>query len=275
MLHESIKQRSRGLAAMELPLLLFAVWGIFISIPLAHGGIGLSSDAMNHQIYLGWVANAARFDIDLLAASHQSYQYPYLYWPVYKLALGGASGIQAGMVLATLDLLLVPPVWMLTRACLPGKDGFDVLMRLLAVLFAFMCSVLLLLVDSTSNDILAAVPFVWAVAFALAPQDEARGRWLTADYSILLSGALAGVAAACKLSNGPLALALPVLWLFAGDTWCTKLGLIVKGSMAAVAAFLLAYGYWGWQLWTHFGNPVYPFYESVFEPVRRLLGWHA
>ena len=46
---------------------------------------------------------------------------------------------------------------------------FDVAMRLLAVALAFMSGVILSLFDSTSNDLMAAVPLVWALALAMEP----------------------------------------------------------------------------------------------------------
>ena len=70
-----------------LPLILLAAWLVFISVPISLGGIGLSWDGLNHQMYLGWVADRPRFDKDYMAASMQSYQFPYLYWPLYKLAI--------------------------------------------------------------------------------------------------------------------------------------------------------------------------------------------
>jgi hypothetical protein len=44
------------------------------------------------------------------------------------------------------------------------------------------------------------------------------------------------------------------------------------GCLCVVAGFSLAYGYWGWQLWSHFGNPIHPFYDNLFEPLRSALG---
>ena len=73
---------------------------VFVSIPLSLGEIGISWDALNHHIYLGWTAEHPRFDKDFVAAGYQAYQFPYLYWPVYKLAAGGWSGAAAGVVLA-------------------------------------------------------------------------------------------------------------------------------------------------------------------------------
>src|SRR5205085_1893927 len=85
-------------------------------IPVYLGGIGLSWDALNHHIYLGWVAEHPRLTQDFAAASYQAYQFPYLYWPAYRLAASGASGVTAGVVLALLQSLAIPPAWLVARA---------------------------------------------------------------------------------------------------------------------------------------------------------------
>jgi len=247
------------------------MWAALISVPLGLGVIGISWDALNHHIYLGWTAERARFDRDLLAASYQAFQFPYVYWPVYKLATSGFSGAAAGVVLASLHAVAVPAVWLIARSCIPGPTGLDVLLRSLAVVLGFLSIVVLSLLDSTSNDLLAAIPLVWSVALALTAMEYAPSRrWLAC---IAASGVLAGVSVAFKLSNGPLAVLCPVLWVFAGPGWRRRLTAVLIGSAGAIAGFLLAYGYWGWQLWTHVGNPIYPFADGYFLPLRQWLGW--
>lgn len=270
---EFVPRRDRMLLASELPLLLALAFAVFVSIPIVLGGISLSSDTLNHHIYLGWVADKARFDRDFLAASYQSYQFPYLYWPIYKLAIGGASGVTAGVILAAIHLLAVPPAWMLARACMPGQTAFDVSMRFLGVLLAFMTSVILLLLDTTGNDVFAAIPMIWAIAFAAAPLDASRGAWMTPRRCLVLSGLLAGASIAFKLSNGPLAILLPGLWWLTARSWPQRLTNVALGSAATMVGVLVTYGYWGWQLWTWFGNPIYPMYDGLFAVLRQWAGW--
>lgn len=268
------KELSTASRRWELPIVCLLAWFSFVAIPLMEGGIGLSWDALNHHVYLGWVAETQRFDRDFLAASFQAYQFPYLYWPVYKLALAGWSGAMAGVVLATLHVSVVPPVWMLARTCITGNTVFDLFMRGLAVGMAFLTGVVVSLFDSTSNDLMAAMPLVWGIALALAPLNQSRASWQTTRRLITLSGLLSGVAVACKLSNGPLALVLPVLWVFSGnDSWHARVVNVFIGCFGIVIGFIVTYGYWGWQLWSHFGNPIYPFYDSVFMPLRAFVRW--
>jgi len=78
---------------------------------------------------------------------------------------------------------------------------------------------------------------------------------------------------AFKVSNGFLAIALPLLWIYPAASLPRKLQWAVLGSVSLLAAFALFYGFWGWQLWVHFGNPVYPLYDDWFAPMRHALGW--
>jgi hypothetical protein len=170
---------------------------------------------------------------------------------------------------------IIPPVWMLARTCMPGRTVFDLVMRALAVAMAFMTGVVLSMLDSTSNDLMAAMPLVWALALALEPLNTDRPDWLKPNRAVVISGLLTGAAVAFKLSNGPLAIVvMPVLWLLATGGG-VKSGLLhaVAGGVATLVGFGLIYSYWGAQLWAHFGNPVYPFHDDFFAQLRALTGW--
>ena len=179
----------------------------------------------------------------------------------------------AGVALATLNWLIVPPVWMIARVCMPGRDAFAVLMRYVAVVLAFMTGVVLSLFDSTSNDLLAAIPFVWALALAMYALRDPDTTQAKLHIPVICSGIFAGISVAFKLSNGPLALLLPGLWMMAGWGIRRKAINLMAGCLAATIGFLLAYGYWGWQLWSHFGSPIYPLYDYWLQPLRDWAGW--
>lgn len=253
------------------PWLAVALCAIaFIWIPISEGGATLSWDALNHHIYLGWTAERPRLDRDFLAAGYQSLQYPYLYWPVYKLAISGASGITAGVVLAALHLPAVPAVWLISRRCMPGPTWSDLAMRIMAVVLAFMTGAVLSLMDMSSNDLLAAIPLIWAIAIALDATAPDIGR---TTARVAISGLLAGVAVAFKFSNGPIAILLPLLWTFSAPKPLERLRNVVVGCMLTLIGLVAAYGYWGALLWRDFGNPMYPFYDGLFAHVRTLTGW--
>lgn len=263
-----------ALLRWEGALVCLVAWAALLAIPLSQGELGLGWDALNHHIYLGWTAQHPRFERDFLGAGFQSFQSPYLYWPVYRMAVGGWSGVAAGAVLASLHVVVVWPVWMLARACVPGTTLFDLSLRALATALAFLSGLVLSVFDATMNDLLAAAPLVWAVALATEPLARPAGMApARVRRYLLLSGLCAGLAVALKLSNGPLALLMPGLWLLAAAGVRARLACLLYASAGALAGFLLGYGYWGALLWRHFGNPVFPFVDYWFAPLRGWLGW--
>jgi hypothetical protein len=255
---------------------IWIVWALaaiaLAAVSVLRGQAGIIWDALNHHIYLGWIAEQPRFDRDFLAANWQSYQYPYLYWPAYKLAMAGVSGVTAGVVLTLIQSLVVPPLWLVTRSLCPGDRVEDIALRAVGVALALSGGVTLSLLDTTSNDVLAGVPLLWAVALGLLANGDGvpprRRLGLVAA-----SGLCAGLSVAFKLSNGPLALVLPVLWAAIPSPARPAMERILLGGVATVLAFLLALAPWGWVLWEHFGNPFYPLLEDQFNPVRAVFDW--
>jgi hypothetical protein len=228
-------------------------------VPLTAGEWGWSWDALNHHIYLGLFAESPRWHLDVVAASTQSYQYPYLYWPVYRLSLLDIGGARAGAIWsAALALLVVPPVWFAAWRLLPpeGLRTQAIFERTAACALALSSVVVLSAFNTTANDLLGSVPLLWAVALMTVERPgDARAGW---------AAALWGASAAFKLSN---ALAIPLLlvWWWQRPGWPLhpRRGLII--GIAATLGYALIWAPWGWQLWLHTGNPFYPFFGHLFR----------
>jgi hypothetical protein len=160
----------------------------------------------------------------------------------------------------------------MARSCIPGRAPVDAVLRMLGVALALLTGAVLSLFDASSNDLLAAIPLVWAIALALIAVDPAShqraGRW------VALSGVLAGASVACKLSNGPIAILLPLLWFFAAPTAAGRARRVISGCAWTLVGTALTYWAWGEQLWVHFGNPFFPYFDDLFAPVRAAVGWH-
>lgn len=222
------------------------------SLPLMNGHLGWSWDAINHQVYLGMAAEHPRWHLDVLAASGQSYQYPYLYWPVYRMALLDAPGAWVAAAWAAAQAAFVtPPIWLAAYRLLPQELGAleAVAERVAACVLAVMSIVLWASLQTTANDLLAAAPLLWAVAIALKP--------VASDRRLLAMGAMFGVSVAFKLSN---VIFMPLLLLWSFETRAPYLsprrGLFLWSG--AAVGFLAAYAPWGLQLWVHMGHPLYP-----------------
>ncbi|MDZ7592770.1 MAG: hypothetical protein U5L05_19270 [Rubrivivax sp.] len=242
---------------VELLLLTVVAAIAAATLPLHAGSLGWSWDALNHHIYLGLMAESPRFDRDVIAASYQSYQYPYLYWPVYRLSLLDGPGAVVGAGWAALQAaLLLPPVWLISLRLLPVREQALIGMaeRVTACGLAFMSTVVLAGLETTANDLLAAVPLLWAFAVMAGEPNT--------DRHALVAAALWGVSAAFKLSNA-LFLPLLLLWWWMPGHGRASLRRGVSIGAGAVSGFGAAYAPWGCQLWTHMGNPFYPYFTSL------------
>lgn len=223
------------------------------------GYFSWSFDAINHHIYLGYIAEHPRWHLDVTAAGSQSYQYPYLYWPVYRMSLLSGDGATIAALWAGLQAaLLATPLWLLCVRLLPSggsvvRTGAE---RLGAVLLGFSSVPALAALGTTANDAIAAVPVLWAVALWAVPTPNA-GRCVAA-------AALLGVGIAFKLSN---VVYLPLLLAFAWTSpWRAHVWRLVVAGSSMLAGFVVLYSPWGWQLWRHTGNPFHPYLQSVFQP---------
>lgn len=244
--------------ATELLLLTLLATAGAAALALSQGQLAWSWDALNHHIYLGLIAEHPRWDLDVIPASYQSYQYPYLYWPVYRLSQWDLPGPVLGAAWAGFQAAwLLPPLWVICLRLLPDQGSILIgaLWRTAACALGALSLVLLASLQTTANDALAAVPLLWAIAVGL--QEEPT------DRQAFVAAALWGVSAAFKLSNGLFIFWLLLWWWVPRRPhWPLRRGLAL--SLGAVAGFGIAYAPWGLQLWHVTGNPFYPNFLSVF-----------
>ncbi len=221
-------------------------------LSMSNGYLGWSWDALNHHVYLVMTAEYPRWDLDVLAASSQTYQYPYLYWPVYRMALLDAPGAWVAAVWAAAQAACVmPPIWLIAYRLLPQQRGAGEALaeRLAACVLAVLSVVFWSSLETTANDLLAATPLLWAVAVGLKPN--------AGQSRLIAMGVLFGASVAFKFSNFLFAPVLLVWWFEPPAPYLpVARGLRLWGG--AAAGFLVAYMPWGLQLWTHMGHPFYP-----------------
>lgn len=239
---------------------LTALTGLLAAATVVWAGHwGWSWDALNHHVYLGLIAQSPRWHLDVVAASAQSYQYPYLYWPFYQLSTWTLDPVWAGAGYAAFQaVLLLPPVWCAARNLLPARQGsaqarFE---RLAACALAGSSLVLIAGVGTTANDLLCSVPLMWGIALMTGQGPATNRRAATAS-------ALWGISTAFKWSNG---LALPwlLVWWWHRAPGTGGAARLLAMGLAALAGFTVAFAPWGWQLWVHTGNPFHPLFGGLF-----------
>jgi hypothetical protein len=215
-------------------------------------------DQLHYHVYLGWSLLAGRLDQDVAPAGVGSYLNPLLHVPsyvgltylaprVFGFALGAVHGLNAYLVYRMARLVLRDR---------PGAPGHAAIAGLVAMLGPSAVA----LVGTTFGDNLLSILVLAAFLVAGQAVDESPrfpGRALFA------AGLLGGAAVGLKLTFAPFALGLGAASIAIGAgrrSWGAPVAVASGGAGGA----LLAGGYWAWQMWSRFSNPIFPFANAAF-----------
>ncbi|MDM0075158.1 hypothetical protein QTH90_12240 [Variovorax sp. J2P1-59] len=245
----------------EVAIITLLAWALMVLIFLRFGAFGFSWDALNHHIYLGWMAHQSRLHLDLWPAASQSYQYPYLYLPIYELYSRGVSGTVAGVAVISLNSTAIPAVWLISNSLVAERSWTALIFRFGAVFLAFSSALVLSTFTTTVNDFFAGLPMLWAIALALIGYQRAE---IGDEKNFGLAAAfLMGVSVGFKVSNIVIAVAFPILWFHCVESFRARRIFLL--ALWSLCGYLLAYGYWGWKMWSQFGDPYYPLLRAVLK----------
>ncbi len=83
--------------------------------------------------------------------------------------------------------------------------------------------------------------------------------------NILLSGLLLGLATGLKLTNALYGISFLVAINFLPNSWPDKLRNLMLSILSMALGFSLTAGYWIILMWTKFANPLFPFFNKIFQ----------
>jgi hypothetical protein len=216
-------------------------------------------DAVNYHLYLGYAALNDRFGLDFFAAGTPSYINPYAYVPLYLMDRAGVPALGIALVFASIHAAIL---WLTYELALVagngGKRSRPRAFAVLALVFAASNPVLLQGLGSTMADISTGI---LVVAGWLGISRSLRG---DRGHGIAVAGVLCGAAAALKLSNAVFAIAALPMLAFLPGTWRDRLRAALVFGVACGATFVLVSLPWSWRLSQEFGNPLFPFLNTLF-----------
>lgn len=249
---------------------LLSPWSIGTLGAIAYGIysiiIGQSAywDLLNYHYYNGFAVFNGRLGQDILAAQLQTFINPLLDLPFYlgsilsrPITLGFAIGLVQGLNLAL--------VYIIARRLLgyqASNSGDYVTCSLTSLMIAIVgttAPLFLSEIGTIGGDNLTSIPVLAGIALVFCvPKPH---KW----HIPLLSGLLLGAATGLKLTNAVFAVGMIICaWWYDRKlkNSISQLGLFCLGCGTG---FLLVHGWWSWYLWQEYGNPVFPYYNAVFQ----------
>lgn len=238
-------------------------------IPLMFGllsmklGQDANWDLLNYHIYNPFAFLNGKIGIDLAPAQMQTYFNPtidLLYYGLIHALPGPLVSFTMGLLHGLNFILLL----IIAKAVLPPAIGGAGMRKPLLLAVAGVCgNGFVSELGNTMGDNLVALAVLGALALLLRQWSHiiiGAGK-----AALLLSGVLIGIGVGLKLTAAVFALAL-----------CASLFAIPLPLVARIrAAFVfgigvllgigIAGGHWYWKMWTLFGNPLFPQFNSVFH----------
>lgn len=218
-------------------------------------------DLRNYHLYNGYAALHGRLVLDLAPAQMQSYFSPLLDIAQYLL-MARLPGALAGFLMGVLHGLLFLPAAGIAWCVLEGRKERAWLAPVLGLAGLCMGAVLSEFGNTMADNTTAlfVLGSVWSVlrAQAGAAQDRVYLWWM-------LAGALMGFAVALKLTNAIYALGLAAMVLSGPGGLLQRFRGLLAVTLSALLIAGLSVGWWYWQLWQEFGNPLFPQFNALFQ----------
>ena len=218
-------------------------------------------DLYRYRLYIGYAFLHGRLDQDLAPAALGTYLNPVLD-ACHYLGIVHLPPRAFGFVMGSFQGLNAVLVLLLARSLLPHDRGSR-LLGLLAALLAASGPTARSLLGTTLGDTTVSVPAL--LALLLLVRGQASPKRGSAVLYLLGAGFLGGTALGLKLTMAPALIALASLVLLGAVTMRIPLAAGLASLGGAVLGYLTVAGYWCWQLWARFGNPIFPFANQVFR----------
>jgi hypothetical protein len=231
-------------------------------------------DLQNYHLYNPYALFNDRLAIDLAPAGLQSWFSPMLD-SVYFIAINHLHPKLVAFLLGAIQGLNFLLIFKIASRVLEDQRHHT-----LYALFLALAGILTVgfqaEIGSTMHDSLTALFPLWSLWLVLVAIDSlGTANQQHVDKLMIAAGAIAGIGIALKLVTAIYALPLCVALLVLPVTWPRRIRFCLVFGFSTLLALFLVGGYWMWEMWTTFGNPLFPQFNHIFkgemapfEPIR-------
>jgi len=235
----------------------FETWAVILGSLVAgaaytwFAGEDINWDWRNYHEYSAFALINGRFNEDVAPAGIQTFLNPLAYLPAYLLRHYVGAPFW-GMMLGAIHGLNLALIFWFSRCVLNGAGRG--LMLAASVVIAAFGPMTLSEVGTSFADILTALPVIAGAGLILSAKPEHRARYV-------IAGILIGGAVGLKLTNMVFCVGAGASLLFAARPLLALTCFAAGGAIGG----LWTGGAWAWMLWEQFGNPLFPFYNTIFR----------
>jgi hypothetical protein len=241
-------------------------------VPLLHGllSVWLGQDAnwdlRNYHFYNPYAFLHGRLGFDMAVAHHPTYYNPLSDLPFYALVTTlppRATGFALGVLHGLNFIPILAIAWrLLATAPARARDAAAIALAAAGMLGAGTLSE----VGTTFHDNFISLFTLGALAGLVLSYRRLVERPLPHALAIVAAlGLVSGFGAGLKQTAVILPIGCCVGLLFVTAGWGRRFTLAFVFGLGVLAGIALGGGYWMWVLWREFGNPLFPYYNHLFQ----------
>jgi hypothetical protein len=260
----SIARASDCSSRYVLPEYLFlAIVVLGWAVLVATAGKDPSWDFRNYHWYIPYAFLNGRMGFDVAVAHQATFYNPFLDIPFYWLATHTHAWFALGVLGAVQGSNIVPH-YAIARSLLTVENR-----RLAAAILAFACmtgSLTIHLAGTTYYDNVMSVFVLAGLALVITQRDLLRiGLPVEGACVASLAGFLVGSAVGLKLPEAPFALGFAAALLILPGNFTRRSTRLLAGGLGGIAGFALFAGYWMHKMALLTGNPLFPYFNELFN----------
>jgi hypothetical protein len=232
---------------------------------LAHGQ-DVNYDQQNYHFYTPYALLNHRILYDIFPAfPGPSFTNPIPYLPFYWLAWN-APPMLIGALLGAVYGLASVPLYLLARTVPPAPARRSALVAMVLAALGLSGAVAISENGTTFIDnLMSALVLSGLAVAAVAMPGLARASPMRAIRSAAIAGFPIGLAAGFKLTMAVYCAAFVLALLVVPRRWPERLVLALAGGLAIGVGVLVAGGPWFAIMWAKTGNPIFPFFNQLFQ----------
>jgi len=217
-------------------------------------------DAAHYHLHNGWSFWSGRLDQDLAPAELHTFLNPF-HSAIVWLLVSNLPGPLAIGLLGLVQAMILPALYaLLARLAFHLKADVSPILLVVVAFVCFASQPMLLMLSSILNDHWGALAFVVGLVLLFPPERSAPSL-----RSLAIASGLIGLTFGMKLTNAVYVagFAAAALAILPGAT--VRLRGVAVCAMVGLGAAMLSGGWWAWEMYERFGNPIFPNLNSLFD----------
>lgn len=243
----------------------------WIAGPLLYGLLALflgqdaNWDLRNYHFYNPFAWLHGRIDFDVVPAQVGNFYNPLLHIPFYWAVITFPPML-TGFLLGAVQGLNFPILVGIAR-CVMGKEGEHPPWHFfLAAIVGLLGAGTLAELGTTFGDNLISIPLLCSLWLLLARyQQLLKDTSITTLLIVFAAGLLTGLAPGLKQPSAVFAVGWCAAILFLPVSFWRRIMLAFCFGVGVLGGIALTGGFWMYELWTHFGNPLFPYFNDIFR----------